>query len=157
MAGARSMLEALFAYGLSLTLLVLVASPAFREDPTDGSDKDSFPFSDYPMFSHGRPTPMLSIDHALGVRPGGERVPLSPMVASGNREVMQSMMTIILALRSDGAGYCAEVAQRVAREDDLADVEAVEIATSTWDTVRYFEEGPEPIRRVVHFRCPVPR
>tara|TARA_B100001750_G_scaffold193842_1_gene164964 strand:+ start:899 stop:1357 length:459 start_codon:yes stop_codon:yes gene_type:complete len=149
--------EAVKAYGLSLALMVAVVSPALRDAPEDGSDKDSFPFSDYPMFSHGRPDPMLTLTQALGVDGEGHREPLSPTISSGNYEVMQAMMTIMIAMRADGPGYCAEIAQRVAEESDLDHLEAVELATSTWDTVRYFEEGPEPLTRHVHHRCPVPR
>ena len=145
-------LRTLYAYGLSIGLMWAVVSPAFRDPP-----EDSFPFSDYPMFSHGRPTPMLTITQALGVRPGGERVPLPPMISSGNREVMQSMRSITIGLRANPTRYCAEVAERAAADEDFADVAFVEIATSTWDTVRYFEEGSDPIERRVHQRCRVPR
>ena len=145
------MARAVFAYGFSLALLLAVGSPALRDPP-----EDSFPFSDYPMFSHGRPHPMLTITQALGVR-RETRTPLEPMVSAGNREVLQSMMTIQIAVSADAVGYCREVAARVAADDDLVDVEAVEIATSTWDTVAYFETGPEPISRHVLVRCPVQR
>ena len=146
------MLRALYAYGLSIGLMVAVLSPAFRDPP-----EDSFPFSDYPMFSHGRPTPMLTITQVLGVWPEGVREPLPPTITSGSYEVMQAMMTISIAHQADGPGYCRELAERVAEDEDYAEVGFIEIATSTWDTVAYFEEGPEPIERVVHHRCPVRR
>lgn len=146
------MLRALYAYAFSAALIVAVLSPPFREPP-----EDSFPFSDYPMFSHGRPTPMLTITQVLGVTADGEREPLPPTITSGSYEVMQAMMTIAIAHRADPEGYCREIAERVATDEDFAAVAAVEIATGTWDTVAYFDEGPEPIERVVHQRCPVSR
>ena len=138
-------------------MLGLVAYPAF-----EGPEYDSFPLSSYPMFSEGRPTPDMTLTHALGVRPDGTHVPLSPMVASENREVLQSMMTIHHGVFSGpvrAREYCAEVAARVLASDDseLADVTAVELATSRFDAVAYFAEAPEPISREVHVRCEVAR
>lgn len=134
-------------------MIALVVSPALREPPAD-----SFPLSDYPMFSHGRPTPQMELTHALGVRADGSRVPLPPMVSAGNREVLQSMMTIHAATFSARRrAFCDEVAARVAASPELQDVQAVELATSTFDAVAYFERSPEPLTRRVHVRCEVRR
>ena len=143
-----------FVYGFSAFVLAAVVSPAFRDPPAD-----SFPLSDYPMFSAGRPDPMLELTHALGVpRDEGRRIPLSPLVAADNREVLQAMMTIWQGTMARPAAYCAEVAARVAASDDaeLADVVAVELATSRFDTVAYFTRAPDPLSRHVHHRCDVP-
>lgn len=142
-----------YAYGLTLILVALVISPALRDPPVD-----SFPLSDYPMFSHGRPSPEMTLTHAHGVSEDGARQALSPLVSSGNREVLQSMMTIgneVHAGRS--VPFCREVAQRVAAEPDLAHIAYVELLTSTFDSIAYFEEGPEPLHRELHHRCRVER
>ena len=142
-----------FAYGVSLVLVALVISPALRDPPVD-----SFPLSDYPMFSHGRPSPEMTITHAHGVSASGEREPLSPMISSGNREVLQSMMTISNEVHGGRAAlFCLEIAERVVADSDLDHIESIELLTSTFDSVAYFEHGPEPLSRELHHRCQVPR
>src|SRR5688572_24475312 len=94
-------------YGFSVAMLALVASPAFREPP-----RDSFPFSDYPMFAHGRPDPEMILEHAVGITADGDRIPLSPLVSSDNREVLQSLATIRRAIHGGPeavARFCREV------------------------------------------------
>lgn len=141
------------AYVVSGVLIALVISPALRDPPVD-----SFPLSDYPMFSHGRPSPEMTLTHAHGVSEDGERQPLSPIVSSGNREVLQSMMTISNEVHGGRAGpFCLEIAERVAASSDLEHVVSVELITSTFDAVKYFEEGPEPLHRELHHRCRVSR
>jgi hypothetical protein len=140
-------------YLASAVMLALVAYPAFRDPPAD-----SFPLSDYPMFSHGLASPEFTLSHALGVRADESTVPLSPMVSAGNREVLQSMMTIHHAIADGRAmSFCHEVAARVATSDDFDDVRRVRIATSRFDAVAYFERGPEPLQRTVHAECSVER
>jgi hypothetical protein len=139
----------------SAGMLLLVCSPALRDPP-----RDSFPLSDYPMFSHGRPDPFMTLTHAVGITPDGRAVPLPPLVAADNREVLQAMMTISSSVHGGrGAVFCEEVAARVRASDDtdLADVTAVAIVTSRYDAIAYFETGPEPLSRQVHVRCAVPR
>lgn len=149
--------DRLWAYGVSLAMLALVAYPAFEEP-----EYDSFPLSSYPMFSEGRPSPEMVLTQALGVRPDGTRVPLSPLVASNNREVLQSMMTIhhgVFSGPARASAFCAEVAARVASsgDEDLEDVTAVEMATSRFDAVAYLADEPVPLDRQVHVRCEVTR
>lgn len=142
-----------YAYVVSVVLIALVISPALRDPPVD-----SFPLSDYPMFSHGRPSPEMTLTHAHGVSADGEREPLSPMVSSANREVLQSMMTISNEVHGGRAApFCVEIAERVAAEPDLDHIETVELITSTFDSVAYFLEGPEPLHRELHHRCRVSR
>ncbi len=141
------------AVAISIALTLAVLSPLTR-DPSF----DSFPLSDYPMFSYGRPSPMMEIEHALGVDADGTRRALPPIVSSGNREVLQSWRTIGQAIEGGRAEtFCEEVAQRVVEDGDFDDVLEVEIASSEYDAVRYFEAGPTPINRVVHARCAVRR
>lgn len=140
-------------YVASALMLVIVAYPAFRDPP-----RDSFPLSDYPMFSHGLESPEFTLSHALGVRADGTTEALSPMVSSANREVLQSMMTIHNAVAGGRAGsFCHEVAGRVAESSDLDDIERVRVVTSRYDSVAYFETGPDPLERTVHAECEVGR
>jgi len=147
-----------FVYGVSVLLVGLVLWPAFRDPP-----RDSFPLSDYPMFSYGRPRARTTISHALGVTASGERVPLPPIVSAANREVLQSMMIIENAIGGGAArvaSFCNEVATRVAErrdDEDFARFVDVEIATSTYDGVAYFAGDTEPLERRMHARCAVPR
>ena len=146
-------MERVFSYIVFVVMTALVVTPAFRDPPYD-----SFPFSDFPMFSRGRPDPMLNLVHALGVNGEGEREPLSPLISSGNEEVLQSMLIIHQGLYgSDPDGFCAEIAARVATSSDLADIEAVEIVTSRFDCVAYFEGDTTPVSRHTHRRCEVNR
>lgn len=143
----------------SYLLVGLVAGamvwPALRDPP-----QDSFPLSDYPMFSAGRPDPNLTITHALGVDEAGAETPLSPMLSSANREVLQSMMSLHLGVHSGPerrAAYCREIAERVAADSGQDGTVAVALVTSTYDSVGYFEGSTEPLARDVHERCDVSR
>jgi hypothetical protein len=144
------MFHAAKAYGLTAVVLLLVVSPAFRDPP-----RDSFPLSNFPMFSQGRPSPRFILTHALGVDAAGARRPLSPWIATGNREVLQAMVWLGAALR-DPDGSCETIAARVARHGS-AEVRAVELVTSDFDSVAYFVSSPAPVSRRVHARCEVGR
>jgi hypothetical protein len=137
-------------YSVSVVALLLVASPAFRSPP-----RDSFPLSDFPMFSQGRPSPRFALTHALGVDGAGRRRPLSPWVATGNREVLQAMVWLHAASGDPGRA-CRDIAARVARHG-AAEVRRVELATSEFDAVAYFARVPEPEKRTVHADCEVIR
>ena len=148
-------MERVYAAAISVALLGAMVSPALRDPPVD-----SFPLSDYPMFSLGRPSPLLDVTQALGVDAEGTRQALPPLVSAANREVLQSMMTIHRAVAGapGAAPHCAEVAARVAADPIYVDVVAVELATSRFDTVRYLRDGETaPLVRHVHHRCAVDR
>jgi len=149
----RHRVERYFSYAAFAVMTALVVTPAFRDPP-----RDSFPFSDFPMFSRGRPDPMLTLTHVLGVHATGEREALSPSISSGNGEVLQSMLIIHQGITGgDAAGFCREIASRVARAGSLADIHEIEIATSVFDCVAYFEGDTSPRSRRVHQTCEVPR
>jgi len=146
-----------WAYAVSVALLALAIWPAFRRPVID----DSFPLSTFPMFSASRPRRM-TITHVLAVHADGTREPLPPSITSDNPEVLQSMMTIRRAAFAPPdyrAKYCRTVAKRVvdSGNDEWDDVEQLEIATSLYDAVDYFEDGPEPLKRRIRHRCEVHR
>jgi len=148
-------MDRLHAYVLSAVVLAAVASPPFRDPP-----EDSFPLSDYPMFSKARPAATIVLTNVVGLRRDGSQVVLSPQVSVGNDEVLQAMATIRNAVRAGRtrlAAFCEEAAERVADRQSLADVIEVRIATRRFDAIAYFRDGPEPERTVVHHRCEVRR
>lgn len=135
----------------SVALLAVVFVPVTWE-----AHEDSFPLSSYPMFSHGRPDPVLTLMHAVGIRSDGSREPLSPMLSAGNREVLQSLRTIEIGVQNGADAFCAEVASRVREAGE--DYAEVELATDTWDTVAYFasDDAQESLQQHhVHARCEV--
>jgi len=128
--------------------------PALRDPPAD-----SFPLSDYPMFSQERASPEMILEQALAVLPDGRRLPLPSMVSAANHEVLQSMMTIhreVHAGTGRAQAFCRAVARRAALDDEFKRAVAVELASSRFDAVAYFEGSPEPLDRVVLVRCPMP-
>ena len=150
--GARE--EAIARYSESLAFLVVCVT---LFPVCEGVEYDSFPLSSYPMFAHDRPREMV-VTQALGVRHDGRREPLPPMISVGTREVLQSMVTLERAVglgRASADAHCREVISRAAIDSDYDDLVAVELATSTFDAVAYFERGPEPLRRVLRARCEV--
>jgi hypothetical protein len=144
------MRDAAWAWAVTVAFLAMVVSPAFRDPP-----RDSFPLSDFPMFSQGRPSPRFTVTHALAVDAAGGRRPLSPWVATGNREVLQAMVWLSAATR-DPAESCRVIAGRVAAHGP-GEARFVELATSDFDAVAYFVSSREPVSRRVHARCAVPR
>ena len=144
----------LLAHLFSLALLGAMLVPALREPPAD-----SFPLSDYPMFSQERASPEMILEQALAVLPDGRRRPLPSMISAENHEVLQSMMTIHREVHAGSArarAFCQAIARRVAADEEFRSAVAVEIASSRFDAVAYFEGAPEPLDRVVLMRCEMP-
>lgn len=156
MSAASELRERTFAVAIGASFLVAVASPAFRDPP-----RDSFPLSDYPMFSRGRPDTELVLVQALGVDADGERAPLPPRISADTYEVLQSMVVLERAVRggpASAAAHCGVVAERVrGAAGELGEVLGVELVTSRFDVIRYYEGEPAPLAREVHARCEVPR
>ncbi|MGB5812559.1 MAG: hypothetical protein WBG86_18635 [Polyangiales bacterium] len=139
--------------GVSLVLTGLALSPAFRHP-----DEDSFPLSTFPMFSRAKPDPGLVVTQALAVSSDGTRTPLPPELATGNEEVIQALRMIrdeVYGGRKRASAFCRDIVRRIDESNDpeWADVVAVEIARSHFDTVAYFEEGPTPVTRKTLKRC----
>jgi hypothetical protein len=115
------------------------------------SDRDSFPLSNYPMFSYDRGR-VTALDSAVGVTDTGEYERLSPEIIAGGYEPIHAAQTVAKAIRSGEADdLCAEVAQR-ARRDGIV---RIEVVTETYDTIRWFDGDETPIKRVVHASCRV--
>jgi len=146
-----------FGASVSLVILALVLSPAFR-DP----NQDSFPLSTYPMFSHPKPNPDLVLTQVLAVFPNGDRKPLPPKLATGNEEVIQAMRMILSETYGGdkrATRFCHDVAYRIERASTSPwkDAVAVELARSHFDSVAYFEKAPTPVNRRMLQRCAIER
>lgn len=115
---------------------------------------DSFPLSNYPMFTSNQPE-VTSFVRAVGVRADGTEDVLPPMLAGGTVEVIHANRTLNRALR-DGRGdeMCAEIADRVER--DRPEIVTVLIVTETYDVVEALRaHEPVPVDRTVRAECPV--
>lgn len=148
-------------------------------------DRDGFPLSTYPMFSSRR-SATEAITTVAGVDGVGRSRWLSPTLVNGTREVVQAAAVVGLEVAAGRADrLCREVADRLAggvdeqpfggsradadRRADPSDatIVTVEVLTVRYAAVAYFEGGRpagpggrdavQPLERVVHARCPVPR
>jgi hypothetical protein len=129
-------------YAVSAVAILAVAAPGL-------SDRDSFPLSNYPMFSYDRGR-ITALDTAVGVTTDGTQERLSPEVIAGGYEPIHASQTVSKAIRAgDAAGLCREVAVR-AEGDGLM---RIEVVTETYDTIAWFDGDETPLRRVVHASC----
>ncbi|MGH1345015.1 MAG: hypothetical protein ACRBN8_25875 [Nannocystales bacterium] len=119
-------------------------------------DKDSFPLSNYPMFSTPKTT-RAKIYHLVGFTPTGQGMPLSPSMLDTD-EIMQAYQTAKLAIRGGRAQrLCEETALRVASSDDFADVTRVEVRIDVFDAVHYWEGDRSTEHSRVIAKCGVQR
>lgn len=141
------------AYGLLGLLLVALLLPPLR-----ASQRDSYPLSTYPMFSHERGR-LSAVATVVGVDGDGEVRRLDPHLVGGTDEVMLAVTTASRAVRAGkegSAGLCREVAERIAASsrDELV---GVEVRVETHDAVAYFAgDDREPRSVTTHARCEVP-
>ncbi len=138
------------AASVAVVAVVAVLFPLAR-----GLTRDSFPLSNYPMFTHN-PRDLTGFQRALGVTAGGEEVVLSPQLAGGTVEVIHAAQTIATALRQGrGAELCAEIAARVAESGSPA-VEVL-VVTDRFDIIDGLRaDDPQAVDRDVHVACEVP-
>ncbi len=132
---------------MSTLVVAAVLSPALHE-------RDSYPLSTYPMFSHDRGR-IAVIDTAVGFDAAGARRRLNPSIISGGYEVIRAAATVSRSIRAGHtAELCAEIAARAARRPDLV---RIEVVSETHDVVAYFTDDAEPLAIRVHASCPVTR
>jgi hypothetical protein len=128
-------------YGITIVAIAAVALPGLTDD-------DSFPLSNYPMFSYDRGR-VTSFDTAVGITEDGEIERLSPSIIAGGYEVIHAAETVTKAVQSgEAADLCDEIARRAGDDYDR-----IEVVTETYDTVRWFDGDETPIRRVLHATC----
>jgi hypothetical protein len=134
-------------------LLGVVAVGAVLVPLTRDLRHDSFPLSNYPMFTARRPQ-VTTFERAIGVAADGTERVLSPEQTGGTVEVIHAAQTIYDAIQGGYAGdLCAEIAGRIDVDDHVA---AVLVVTERFEIVRALRaDDPEPVDREVHARCEV--
>lgn len=138
------------ATAVSVLAVLAVLSPALHE-------RDSYPLSTYPMFSHDRGR-VATIDTAVGVHADGTWERLNPNLVAGGIEVIHAAVTVTESVRrGDTPALCAEIAARVASSSARRDVVAVEVVSETHDVVTWFDGPDVPLSRTVHATCEVAR
>jgi hypothetical protein len=137
------------AYVVLAVVLGVVLSPLV-------SGKDSFPHSTYPMFA-STPGREATLQVAFGLDAEGTLIRLEPRTISGSVEVVHAYSTLLRANRTgDQQRLCEEIATRVATRGPEA-VATVVVAAERHDMVTSVAEGPRPLARIEHARCPVLR
>ena len=115
---------------------------------------DSFPLSNYPMFTSDQPGE-TSFVRAIAVRSDGTEDVLPPELSGGTVEVIHANRTLNRALREGrGDDMCSEIADRVRGE--RPDVVAVRIVVERYDVVEGLRADElRPVDRTVRAECPV--
>jgi hypothetical protein len=115
---------------------------------------DSFPLSNYPMFTHD-PARTTGFVRAVGVAADGTESVLSPELSGGTVEVIHAAQTLATEVRRGRAGgLCAEIAARVERSD--SDLVEILVVTERYDIIAGLRaDAPTPIARDEHARCAV--
>lgn len=134
-------------YAVSLIVALAVLAPVLTSTRTD-----SFPLSNYPMFS-GRKTAEASVPHAIAVNEKGRRRVLPPS-AIFNDEVVQALETLRQAIAAGPEAtldLCRQAAERAAGPG-----ETVHIVTDTFNAITYFEGDKTPIHSTTHATCKAP-
>jgi hypothetical protein len=140
------------AYVVGLLMVVAVAWPI-----TWDSHRDSFPLSNYPMFSFPREREE-TLSSVVVRAPDGEIRRLSSPLISGGSETTLASVTVINAINAGAeqtVELCGDVATRLARSGDYAGGEVL-VVTERWDVVDYLQGGRTPEKRTIHTSCPVP-
>lgn len=140
-------------YAVVLCIVFAVSLPF-----TWPAKRDSFPLSNYPMFSRPRPNAMVTIQYAVGVTADGARRHLAPEFIA-NDEVLQARAVLSRAVRGGSRAateLCHRIAGRVAADEALGAVIEVRIVTGTHDSVAYLTGRDRVGRERLHVRCPVP-
>lgn len=119
-------------------------------------DADSFPLSNYPMFSTPKTT-QAQIYHVVGFTPDGRGMPLSPSMLDTD-EIMQAYQTVKLAIRGGRArSLCEDTAKRVEHSEDFAEVTRLEVRIDVFDAVRYWEGDRSTASSRIIAKCKVDR
>jgi hypothetical protein len=128
-----------------------VVFPAVRP-----GERDSYPLSTYPMFSHDLGS-VSDLDTVVGLEADGTQVRLSPTLIAGGHEVIHAAATVSAAIGAgDTQALCTEVAARVAKDSGRDSLVGVEVVTERLDVIAWWHGDRRPLSRTVHASCPVP-
>lgn len=140
---------------VAVGMLAMLVWPLFQ-----GPHYDSFPWSTFPMFAHGRADAITRVDQMLAVSADKTRRPVPPRLVA-NDEVLQAAATLRTAIRRGrkaSAGLCRKVAARLADDPEWADVVRLELVSVKFDAFAYFAGDTAPRGKPrVRARCKVPR
>lgn len=136
-------------------LLAVQVSPLAR-----GPHYDSFPWSTFPMFAHGRPDALTHVDRVVAVAADGTSRPVPPRLVA-NDEVLQAAATLRSTIRrgkKSTRALCRQIAARVAADPAWADATRVEIVSLKYDALAYFAGDHAPLGKPrLRGKCKVPR
>jgi hypothetical protein len=144
--------ERAWATGFATTMLALVLGPLVTRS-------DSFPLSDYPMFSSHRENASARVTHVVAHSTAGNHRPVPPRML-GTKEIMQAHQTAVVAAKdpATAAELCDRVAANVAEDGEAwSDVDRLELRADRYDAVVYWQGEHTPVRSHVYASCPVPR
>jgi hypothetical protein len=144
--------ERAWAIGFGSTVLALVLLPLVTR-------RDSFPLSDYPMFSRHRESSSAKVTHVVAHSRVGNHRPVPPRMLD-TKEIMQALQTAVVAAKASdtAAELCLRVAANVAEAGEpWSDVDRLELRTDRYDAVLYWQGDREPSRSHVYASCAVPR
>jgi hypothetical protein len=135
----------------SALVVIAVATPGFLP-----REWDSFPLSNYPMFSKVR-NRVETLPRALSVHKDGTQHVLSPRVF-GTDNTMQAISMLSRAVRQGDQALQA-LCRQLARHPDLQDptsfIEEVQIVLATYDVLQVFESAAPAIAQQTLTRCQV--
>lgn len=141
-------------YGIALSLVLIGASlwPLAQDPP-----RDSFPFSNYPMFARKKGNPIVHRVKAYDA--AGHRVSITPEMIA-NDEVMQAARTVYHAVRKgrpSAMRLCRETAARVRKAPQFDQVVRLAVVSDRFDAVGYLTGNQTPERSWHHADCEVSR
>lgn len=122
--------------------------------------EDSFPLSNFPMFSRGQASPVVVVRYAVALDADGGRRHVPPVLVA-NREVLQARAVILGAVARGKAAtdaLCRRIAGNVAGAGvGWADVVEVRIVTGRHDAVEYLTGRDTEGQEQILGRCEVRR
>lgn len=114
-------------------------------------DRDSFPLSNYPMFSSRRGS-TETVDTAILVDASDGITRIAPRDIAGTDEVILAAVTVSDALRDATADLlCRDIVDRLGVR--LPEGGEVRIVTETFDAIEWYQGDRTPLSTVVHAEC----
>ncbi len=139
------------AWSFTGLVLIVVATPGFLP-----REWDSFPLSNYPMFSKLR-NRVETLPRAISVYKDGTQQVLSPRLF-GTDNTMQAISILSRAVRQGDQAQIA-LCQQLARHPDLRQAnqgaEEVQIVLATYDVLQFLESAAPPLKQQTLARCQV--
>jgi len=117
----------------SAAVLAAVLSPLLQYRRPIPERVDGFPLSWYPMFSAKR-SRRMSVTHAVGVTADGDRLSLPPdALGTGGVNQVRRQLYRVAVREARPDAYAGDLADRVARSPDWANLIRVEVVRTLFD------------------------